>query len=220
MEQILLINPRKRKPKMARKARSAAQKAATRRMLAANKSRRSNPRKRRAAPRRAIARRPAVHHARRRRNPIHLFSAPRRHRRRRNPISTSGIKGLLMPAVFGAAGAVLVDAAMNYLPLPDTFKTGTIGMVTKAGAALLLGTMGRKVFGARATEMAVGSLTVQTYALLRQFLPASITGLGYVSAGLVTSAGNVPIGSPAASAGVAGMGMYVGGSSRLGEYVN
>jgi hypothetical protein len=218
MEQILLINPRKRKPKMARKARSAAQKAATRRMLAANKSRRSNPRKRRAAPRRATAR-PAVHHARRRRNPIHLFSAPRRARRRRNPISTSGIKGLLMPAVFGAAGAVLVDAAMNYLPLPDTFKTGTIGMVTKAGAALLLGTMGRKVFGSKATDMAVGSLTVQTYALMRQFLPASITGLGYVSAGMVTSPNNVAIGSPAPSAGVAGMGMYVGGSSRLGEYV-
>jgi len=184
--------------------------------MARARSRKANPR------RRPAARHTAAHHVRRRRrNPLHLFSAPRRHhRRRRNPISAGGIKGLLMPAVFGAAGAVLVDAAMTYIPLPDTMKTGTIGMVTKAGAALLLGTMGRKVFGARATDMAVGSLTVQTYALLRQFLPASITGLGFVSPGAIANAVPMAGSNPAQLAGIDGMGMYVGGGMRLGEYVH
>ena len=206
-----------------RRHRTAAQKRATARLVAFNKSRRAtNPRKRHHARRRnpihvASAPRRSYH---RRRNPI--FSAPRRHRRRRNPISLGGMSGLLMPAVFGAAGAVLIDAAFTYIPLPASLNTGTMGLITKAGAALLLGTAGRKVFGAKATEMAVGSLTVQVYNLARQLLPASVTGLGYVSPGMIANAVPAAGSNPAA---LAGMGEYVpgvrvGGGMGLGEYVH
>lgn len=223
MEQILLINPKARSPKMARRhtrrtrrAASPAQRAARARFAAMARARRRNP-----APRRAKRRsNPRVRH--------HYLTAPhvthRRHRhhaRRRNPIGSAGMKGLLMPAIKGAAGAVLVDAVFNFLPLPATLTTGTIGMVTKAAAAVALGTMGRKAFGHSATDMAIGSLTVQTYGLLRQLLPASITGLGYISPGVQVGA-NVPpaIAAPAPSAGVAGLGMYLNSGMGLGEYVH
>lgn len=213
MEQILLINPKARSKKMARKTRrkaSPAQRAARAKFAAMARSRRRNP-----APRRAKRRsNPRVRH--------HYLTAPhvshrRRTHRRRNPINTAGMKGLLMPAIKGAAGAVLVDAAFNFIPLPAMLTTGTMGMITKAGAAVLLGTMGRKAFGHSATDMAIGSLTVQTYGLLRQLLPASITGLGYIAPAQQVGA-NVPpaIASPVQSAGVAGM----GGLAGVGMYLN
>lgn len=221
MEQILLINPKARSTKMARRTRrtrraaSPAQRAARAKFAAMARARRRNP-----APRRAKRRsNPRVRH--------HYLTAPhithhrRRHHRRHNPIGSAGMKGLLMPAIKGAAGAVLVDAVFNFLPLPATLTTGTIGMVTKAAAAVALGTMGRKAFGHSATDMAIGSLTVQTYGLLRQLLPASITGLGYISPGVQVGA-NVPpaIAAPAPSAGVAGLGMYLNSGMGLGEYVH
>jgi len=147
---LMLVNPRKRKS-----GRSAAQKAATRRMLAANRSRRSNPAKR-------TKRRTAL-----RSNPVGLSRvrhAMRRTKRRSNPSlrgmlgSAGGIGGMLMNSLKGAGGAVVVNAATHYLPVSLT--TGKLVYVTRAAIAIALGTFGRKLLGSNARIMAEGALTV------------------------------------------------------------
>lgn len=202
MEQLLLINPKARsKRKMAkrtRRTRSAAQRAATRRLVAMNRGRRANPARRRR------------HHVRRARrsNPIHLTSRHvRRHRRvhrRRNPIGMGGMGALFMTALKGGVGAVAVDMIYGYLPLPVTMKTGNMGAVSKAAVAVLLGTLGRRVLGRTATDMAAGALTVQAYQIIGSL--TSGMGLGYVSAGLPVSASPASTSAPAPAA---GMGAYL-----------
>lgn len=194
MEQLLLINPRKRKSAMSKKRRTAAQKAATAKMLAANRRRRSKPA--------SYAKNPI-----KRRRSTALVS---RHvaRRRRNPIrmpSMSGVGALLKPAAVGAAGAVAVDAIMTYVPLPAALTNGNMALVTRGAAAVLLGTVGRKLIGPAATGMAVGSLTVTAYNLAKSLLAQSGFPLGYVGAGISTVAPSVS----AAPAQAAGMGAYL-----------
>jgi len=142
MSSLMLINPRKRGS-----GRSAAQKAATRRMLAANKSkRRSNPSPRKA--KRTSARR---------RNPSPLH----RIRRRRNPSasgSMGGVGGMLMNGLKGAGGAIVVNVVTNYLPA--VAKTGKMVYVARTVIALALGTLGKKVLGNNARAMAEGALAV------------------------------------------------------------
>ena len=111
-----------------RKARTAKQRAATKKLIAFN----------RRGARKAPAKR------RRRRNPIVASSAPRRRRayratrtmaparrRRRNQIRRMGPQGwmndIIMPAVTAATGAVAMDMAWGYLPIPEN---GTCGRST------------------------------------------------------------------------------------------
>jgi len=131
---LMLINPKKRK-----KARSPAQKAATRRLVA---SRKTNP---------------AAKTKRRRRNPIGLARVAKR---RRNPIGSGAgnIGGMMVNSLKGAVGSVAVNAAVSFLP--STFNSGKMLYVTRAAAALLLGTVGQKVAGKHARAMAEGALTV------------------------------------------------------------
>lgn len=158
---LMLINPRKRRT--SRKPRSAAQKAATRRMLAARAGRSANPARRR-RPARAKARR---------RNPIGLarVSRPVRHvRRRRNPIglgSMGGVSGMVMAGLKGAVGSVAINAATSFLPA--TLNTGKVLYVTRAALALLLGTVGRKVVGQHARQMAEGALAVNFADLINSY---------------------------------------------------
>lgn len=168
---LMLVNPSPR-----RKHRSAAQRAATRRLVAHNKSRRSNPvrRKRLASTKRRVVR----HH-----NPIFAGAVKRhkRHARRRNPISLRGgnLGGMLMQGLKGAGGAVVVNAAVSFLPA--TFNTGMIGYVARTGVALAMGSFG----GRLGREMAEGSLAVTFHDAFNNFfttLPGA--GLhGYLSGG-------------------------------------
>lgn len=201
MAQLMLINPAKRPTKRRRKAtRSPAQKAATRRMLAANR------RTSRAAPKR------------RRRNPIAASAVSRvtrrtRRARSRNPIGMTGILGSITDAAIGAGGALAVDMAFNYLPLPANFKTGMAGTAAKAATAIALGTIGRKVLGRTAGKMAAGALTVIAYDAMKGFVPgaaATVAGLGYMSPGL--PAGYLP---------QQGMGEYIrsGNMAGVSEYI-
>jgi hypothetical protein len=161
---LMLVNPRKR-------GRSAAQKAATRRMLAARHGKRaSNParRKRRTA-------------AKRRSNPIrttrHVYHKARRSaRRHRNPISfgAGGITGMLMNGLKGAGGAVVVNAVTNYLP--DAVKTGNTVYLTRAALALVMGTVGRKVLGNNARVMAEGALVVNFHDAINMLAGAMLPG--------------------------------------------
>lgn len=162
MSSLMLVNPRKRKSH-----RSAAQKAATRRMIAARQGKRAhNP-----------IRRKRHTSARRRHNPIrarvrHVTRHVRR--RHRNPIALGGFTGMLMNGLKGAGGAVVVNVVTNYLP--DAVKTGNLLYVTRAVLAMAMGTLGRKVLGNNARVMAEGALTVNFHDAINSFAGAMIPG--------------------------------------------
>lgn len=192
-------NPRRRK---SRKHRSPAQRAATRKMLAANRARR-NPRravatKRRASRRtsiRAVARR-ATSTVRRRASSVRR--SVRRHARR----ATASFRGfgggamaLVKAGAIGAGGAIVTDVAMGFVNgfLPANMNTkqnidGTpnyLNYAVKGVLAVALGHFGKKIVSpATAHTMAAGAMTVMAYELLRPFaasvLPASMS-LGYYS---------------------------------------
>jgi len=199
---LMLVNPRKRGHRKAH--RSAAQKAATRRMLAARHGkRRSNP-----SPRRHTRHLSRVRHA------VHHVTHRRRHRRH-NPIGFGGITGMLMNGLKGAGGAIVVNAITNYLP--DAVKTGNLQYATRAALAIVLGTAGRKVLGNNARAMAEGALTVTMHDFINSMagamLPGSqLHGMGVYLNGYpggerlphATSAPNVAFDSE-----LAGMGEYV-----------
>ena len=162
MATLMLINPKGR-TKMAktRKHRSPAQKAATRKMLAANRARRGG----RASPARKTRRRktyaanPVASVRRKRRS--HVAHAVRHSRRRRsNPISLREPMQLLMPALKGAIGALTVNAVFNYTPLPLFLRNGKMAYLSKGLIAIAFGVFGKKFLGNTAVQMAEGALTV------------------------------------------------------------
>ena len=182
MSQLMLVNPRKRKSTR----RSAAQKAATRKLVAYNK-RRSSP-KRKAT-------------TKRRKNPVGLSRVARavnpkkRSVRRRNPITLRGLPGKIadfaMPSLQGALGAIAVNTALNYVPmLPAVLTTGNGKYLTRAGTAVLLGVFGRKVLGAKmANSLAVGAITVAAHDLIlgmasNQFPNARLGDVGDYDSGV------------------------------------
>jgi len=176
-----IVNPRRRRTK-ARKAgkrrgRSAAQRAATARMLAANRSRRGgshrsyarNPSKRR----RSVARRGARRGA------------------RRASVSASGAIGMLKDAGVMGAGAVAVDVGMGYLgrvlpsaasPVNADGTTNWLYFTAKTGLAIGLGTYGRRFLpGGWGPKMGEGALAVLAYQIMRGLVPSGVA-LGGVGA--------------------------------------
>lgn len=145
-----------------------------------------NPRHRRRRRRNPIA---ALNpRRRRRRNPIAAFAANPRRRRRRNPrasrrryrrnpgggLSMRGLMGTLKqsvgPAIVGGVGAVGVDIALGYIPLPEWFETATGKMVARIGGALALGLLANMVASRRvAMNVTLGALTVSAYGSIRDF---------------------------------------------------
>lgn len=162
-ETLMLINPKRRSASGRKKPRSTAQKAATKRLVALNKSKRAPTR--RANP---IRRRKTTHHA--------VATTARRRRRHHNPISMHKPLAMLMPALYGAGGALVINAAMNYLPLPAMLTTGRVRYATKFGLALLIGTFGKKVLGAKAQAMAEGAMIVTMAEALKDIVGGA-TGL-------------------------------------------
>lgn len=164
---LMLINPRKRGTK---KRRTAAQRAATARLVAHNRGRSASPKRRRRAS------------SKRRTNPIgisrvhHVTRRHHRRARRRNPISMSGgnIGGMLMAGLKGAVGAVAVNAVTNFLPA--AVKTGKVLYVTRAAIAIVIGTVGHKVAGRHARAMAEGALAVNFTDLINSMAGAMIPG--------------------------------------------
>lgn len=114
---------------------------------------------------------------RRKLNPRHHYR-----RRRSNPrFSVAGITNQLIPAAYGAGGAIALDIAMGYLPLPPMFATGYPKHATRIVGALGIGWVARKFLGGKGNAVAQGALTVAMYNLIKdvivQFAPA-IKGLG------------------------------------------
>lgn len=234
MSQVLLINPRKRGRKSAkrRKNPSAAQRANWARFAAMARRKSAGGRARnplKAHKRRRVARR---------RNPIMGYARRRSHvRRRRNPIGARMGGGLLNfrsyiapikdAAVMGV-GAVGVDIAFNYINkyLPPSMQTmpGAVG-AGDAVKAVLTVALGKLLSGPTrglSQKAAMGSLVVQMRDVALKVLPASVTGMGlgfYNPGRIVNGSGRVTgnmraVGGAGAGA-AGGVGMYTGGATPL-----
>lgn len=165
-EQILLVNPRRRRRKKnARRSRRRVSRIRRRRLK--NPFAAVNPRRRR-----------------------HRSHGIRR--RRRNPraigrsLSVRGIVSQLIPAATGAVGAVGLDIALSYIPVPDAYKTGWIGTGVKIAGAIGLGMLaGRFVGRERGKLFTAGALTVIAYQVVRglasQALGDKVKGLSGVA---------------------------------------
>lgn len=186
MAELLLVNPRRRKRrKTAKASRRRSRIRAKRRKRSVPVQFLKNPRKRRKM------RLPA-------------FVRSRRRSRGASRLSVSGIRGLVnstvRPAVTAAAGAVLLDAAWAYLPIPAQLKAGPVRHVAKGAGAVALTLIAERVVSrSMAHQFGVGAMTVVLHGaireLLAQFLPQvrlgdmyyddypSLNGLSYVNAG-------------------------------------
>jgi hypothetical protein len=168
-------------------------------------------------------------------NPI--FATPHRRRRRaatakrvsvrryrRNPTGLAGGRGslrfmaLVGPAAGIAMGAVGVELAMGYLPLPASLTTGPVRYLTKGALAVVVGMGISKFANRKAGEaFALGGLVIAFHDALKSgiinFMPTAKFGayvprggMGYYSPGQQVPAGRMnamglippPAGSPGA----------------------
>lgn len=177
---------------MAKRRRSAAQKAATARMLAARRAKYSHnpsPRKRRHSRRKMHHNPSARHHVKRAYHRIRHHA--RRYRRNPSP-RLGGLGNMLMPAVYGAGGALAIDLVTGYLPLPLAIKVSPARHLIKGLLAVGMGMVFRGRIG---SEMAKGGLTVALHDAAREavqtFAPSvqlgaeptvqDLAGIGYYS---------------------------------------
>jgi hypothetical protein len=207
--------------------RSAAQRAATARMLAANRAKRSGyaKRKRRMNPVSTAVRRVVRRGRMRRRNPIGggvgLFNL----RSYMAPLKDAAVMG---------AGAVAMDMAFGYvnryLPASVQVVPGTVGAgdAVKAVLTVALGKLLSKPTRGLSSKAAMGSLVVQMRDVTMKLLPASmmpVNGLGYVNAGRVVPQINARVNANrravVGDGGAAGtMGLYTGGTPLLSRAGN
>lgn len=236
-ESLFLINPRRRKrrrnPRKGRMPAGLARYWAARRggrkrrkaravMTNPRRRRRRNPRRSHRARRRnpLFARRrrrnPVARHVsrrRRRHNPIHRH---RRRARHRNPFSTGSLKSVLVPAAYGAGGAIAMNVLYGYLSpsLPATLTTGYLPTLVKAAAAIGVGMLIGKFMSRQDGQYAtVGGLTVVLLGAVTPLLQSAAPTLPGLS-GLAGMGDYIPYSRP-------GMGAYirnpgVAGLGRLG----
>ena len=181
MAEMLLINPRKRH---ARKAHHTAK-------------RRVHHTRRKANPYAAMlthARR-RKHHARKH-NPIHTMR--RRVMRRRNPIGggmMSGYMTLIKDGLIGGAGALAMDVVYGYvnnmLPASLQNQPGSVnaGDAVKAIFTVAAGKALSRATGGLSMKAAQASLAIQSYNIVKTFLPATMS-LGYASPAMITQGTN------------------------------
>lgn len=170
MAALAIVNPKKR-----RKAKKGK----------AVKARRSNPVKARKTSSR-----------RRRRNPVAAKSVRRTRRasRRRNPISGSALTKHLMPALTGAAGAAVVDKAIDMFGgyLPVQLRTGWGRYLTLAGSALLIGfglEKAKLLSPATRNSLVGGALTVTAYKAISAELMPMVNNITTLPAPAAAAAG-------------------------------
>lgn len=178
---------------MAKKHRSAAQRAATARLLAWNRAHRkgksSGAKKHKRASARAAHGRgvtvirvgnPAGHKTKK---------AAKTGKRRHNPMGfrlgsmKTFSRETLMPSVIGGAGALGLDILLGVLPIPDNFKAGPLRPVTRVAGAIGLGlAAGMMVKRQTAHQVVAGALTVVLYDTMKSYLSqmagGKIPGLG------------------------------------------
>lgn len=189
MSELMLVNPRRRKRKAAKrnpKRRTMSAKQA--KYFAPRKKRRSSSRRRSTA--RAVA------------SPVARRSRRKSRRSSRSFLrNTSGslslkpnvfLKETLIPSAIGGAGALAVDIAWGNLPfLPASIKTGPFAPFAKAAGAVAVGMIASKVAGKKiGAQVTSGYLTVLAYNLMKGVVQKSMPqlalgdyGMGYVQAG-------------------------------------
>lgn len=202
------------------KRRTAAQKRATAKMIAANrrraragrapsKSTRKAPARRRSNPTPVARKRRAYSAARNLSNPTRR----RRVRRRSNPMTTRVMDDMVMPSVTGAAGAILVDVVLGFVPLPAILQSNAYMRAGVKGLAAIglamVADQTKLVTKRTATQLGVGSLTVTMATLGRdlvgQVAPnVQLDGLGYYTSAM-------PAGTPQP---MDSLGLYVEGGSQ------
>jgi len=96
------------------------------------------------------------------------------------PRMSNILGGLVMPAAMSAVGALALDVAYGYLPLPPAIKSGPVRYLAKGVGAVALGMvvgMVNKRFG---HNVAMGGLTVTLHSAMRdtlaQFAPGVALG--------------------------------------------
>ena len=140
----------------------------------------------------------------------------------KNPISLNGVKmigrGLLMPAAIGAVGAVAINSAISYLPIPAQYKSGYTGVITKTVSIVAVGWVASKVVKKQTADaLVIGALTVLFYDVARnlvgQMLPSVRLGdMDMYSAGMIEGVGEYQ----STMGGVEGMDEYM--TAGMGEY--
>jgi len=190
-----------------------------------------NPRERRshtASKRRVVHRRknPVTAMVRRKRNPLAAMRRRRNpmaamvRRRRRNPIGgamMTGYMSQIREAVIGSAGALAMDVLYgqinNFLPASLKNTPGTIGAgdAVKAVVTVALGGLLNKATRGFSAKAARASLTIQSYNIMKTFVPSSLP-LGYASPALIAQGTNRV--SPIRR----GMNAYTNGTPLLNAY--
>lgn len=152
-EQLLLVNPRRRRVGRPRK-----RKTPTRRR------RRRNPRQSYVS-----GSAPARNPRRRRRRPV----TKRRYRRnpRRGLRVANIFQETVMPAVTAAGGALGLDILWGMLPIPITMKTGPIRYLAKGAGAIAMGFIASFVVPTQtAKHFTSGAMTVVMYDALKEMV--------------------------------------------------
>ena len=135
-----------------------------------------NPKKRtkRAHAKKTVAK-VGARHAKRRRNPVKAIA--RRVKRRRNPIAGKmDLMASVKSAAYSAAGALVLDVAYAYLPVPSQFKSGNMLHVGKIAVAFGLGLIAQKmgiIKGAMGRQMVEGAMTVTLHDAGKGFLASA-----------------------------------------------
>jgi hypothetical protein len=123
--------------------------------------------------------------------------------------------GTLVPSAIGAGGALLLDVAIGYIPLPAMLTTGALRPVTRLAGAALLGFIASQVSSRSvAANVTAGAVTVVLYDTFKGFLQTAMPALPL--SGYPTRIGWVNPGMP--------VGEYVGRTVQpmqtgVGEYV-
>lgn len=187
-EELLLINPRRRRNARGQFTKGVARRRRRRNTISVNRRRRrrnpiaavaANPRRRRYRRRNPVAL--ANPRRRRRRATGYVVGSRRIRRRKLNPrvLSPRGILNALIPAGMGAAGAVALDLAMNYVPLPAQFQTPLWKNVARIVGAFGLGYVATFALGReKARQVTLGALTVASYTVIRDLVSQNFPQLG------------------------------------------
>lgn len=132
-------------------------------------------------------------------------------------LSVGGVMRQLVPAATGAVGAIGLDIAMGYVPIPAQYKTGWLGTGVKVVGAVALGMIAGKVVGREKGRLfTAGALTVIAYQAIRTALATAaptipgLSGLGGMGAYMVPT---MP--ALAAPKKMAGLGAYMNPSPIL-----
>jgi hypothetical protein len=174
---ILTVNPMRKRRHRRRNPESHSRRAKAARL--GWRHRRHNPHRRHRRHRNPESHRERARAARagwrhRRHNPHR-----RHYRRHRNPIdSIAGeVKSMLVPAGIGAVGAVGLNVALAYLPIPTSLQSGYGQILVSAAGAAGLGIIAGMIAGKRVgTAVGVGGLVVTGVQLLNQVLGPTIGG--------------------------------------------